>query len=231
MARCWATILVLTGIVASPCAATETGSSTAYARKIYLIRHGAYVPDPKADPELGPGLTPLGIAQARLLAARLVALPVHFDSATSSTMTRAKETADVIRQSFPDIPVQRSGSLSECTPPAFRTAEDQTPQAQATCAKRLDSVFAERFKSATGAERNELIVAHGNVIRYLITKALGVDTRSWLTMSVAHASVSVIRINPDGSFKVLSVGDIGHIPPNLQSWGTDSDPQLVVHTH
>jgi hypothetical protein len=25
----------------------------------------------------------------------------------------------------------------------------------------------------------------------------------------------------------LSVGDIGHIPPNLQSWGTAADGQLI----
>jgi hypothetical protein len=26
---------------------------------------------------------------------------------------------------------------------------------------------------------------------------------------------------------VLGVGDVGHIPPNMLSWGTKADPQLV----
>jgi len=37
---------------------------------LYLIRHGAYVADRNADPQLGPGITALGVAQARLIAAQ-----------------------------------------------------------------------------------------------------------------------------------------------------------------
>jgi serine/threonine-protein phosphatase PGAM5 len=102
------------------------------------------------------------------------------------------------------------------------------PDEQAACAKRLDLVFAADFKPATTADRNDLIVAHGNVIRYLVTKALGVDTRAWLGFSVAHASLTVIRVRADGTMTVVTVGDVGHIPPNMQSWGNDSDPELTL---
>jgi hypothetical protein len=47
-------------------------------------------------------------------------------------------------------------------------------------------------------------------------------------MSLAHASLTIVRIQPDGKARVLAVGDIGHVPPNLQSWGGASDPELVV---
>ena len=47
-------------------------------------------------------------------------------------------------------------------------------------------------------------------------------------MSIAHASLTIIRIHPDSSISVLSIGDVGHLPPSLESWGTDSDPQLTV---
>ena len=46
---------------------------------LYLIRHGAYVADRNADPQLGPGITALGVAQARLIAARLSGAGVAFD--------------------------------------------------------------------------------------------------------------------------------------------------------
>ena len=199
-----------------------------YEHTIYLVRHGSYNPDPKIDPEVGPGLNALGIAQARLVAARLRGLPFHFNSITSSTMTRARETAAIIHESLNEVMFGGSARFSECTPPAFRKFPDEPPESQASCAQRLDDAFAVLFVPARTATRNDLVVAHGNVIRYFVMKALKADTRSWIGMSIAHASITIIRISADGSMKVLAVGDAGHIPPNLQSWGGDTDPQLVA---
>jgi serine/threonine-protein phosphatase PGAM5 len=64
------------------------------------------------------------------------------------------------------------------------------------------------------------MVCHGNVTRYLVTRALGVDTEAWLEMSIGHASLTQILVEPDGRFKINSVGDIGHIPPNMQTGAT-----------
>jgi len=47
-------------------------------------------------------------------------------------------------------------------------------------------------------------------------------------MSVAHASVTIIRVRADGTMTVIAVGDIGHLPPNMQSWGGGADPQLAA---
>jgi hypothetical protein len=49
-------------------------------------------------------------------------------------------------------------------------------------------------------------------------------------MSVPHASLTVIQVYADGSTKVLAVGDSGHIPSPLLSWGDASDRQLSVPT-
>ena len=65
------------------------------------------------------------------------------------------------------------------------------------------------------------MVAHGNVIRYLVTKALGVDTTAWLEMSVHNASLTVIRVQADGRFKVIAVGDTGHLPPAMYTGATE----------
>ena len=195
-----------------------------FTRTIFLVRHGTYVPDPKADPESGPGLTPLGIAQARLTAARLAALPIRFQSITSSTLTRAQQTAAEIRLQLPEVPGSASPQLSECTPPMTQTATVE----QASCKQQLDAAFAKFAAPALDSDKNDLLVCHGNVIRYFVTKALGVDTRAWPAMSVAHASLTLIRIRKDGSMQVIAVGDTGHIPPNLQSFGSDADPQLLT---
>ena len=39
-----------------------------------------------------------------------------------------------------------------------------------------------------------------------------------------HASITRIRIAPDGSMQVIAVGDVGHLPPNLQT-GASGDPE------
>ena len=197
-------------------------------RTIYLVRHGAYVPDPKADPQLGPGLTALGVAQARLIAARLSGSGVTFDSMTSSTLQRAKDTAAVMHETLSSVPVSHSALLRECTPPVYDEAPADEAAQRATCAKQLDQAFAEFISPAKGAKRNDILVAHGNVIRYLIVKTLKVDPRAWLGMSMPHASLTVIQVQPDGSARVLAVGDSGHIPSPLMSWGDANDRQLVV---
>jgi serine/threonine-protein phosphatase PGAM5 len=101
-------------------------------------------------------------------------------------MERARETAVVIHEALVDVPLQQSALLSECTPPAFREFKDETAGEQAGCAKRLDNVFAKRVTPARGTERNDLIVAHANVIRYLVSKALGQEY-SRLTLYVGYA--------------------------------------------
>ncbi len=203
-------------------------SQPAAPRTLYLIRHGAYVADANADPQLGPSITPLGVAQARLIAARLSGSGVSFDSMTSSTMQRARDTAAVMHETLANVPVAQSALLRECTPSLPETVEDDVTRERAACAKQLDQAFAEFFTPAKGASRNDILVAHGNVIRYLVTKALKVDTRAWLGMSVPHASLTVIQVQPDGSTRVLAVGDSGHIPSPLVSWGDARDRQLVV---
>ena len=186
----WACFMLVSGIAAAQSPPTSPHT-------LYLIRHGAYVADRNADPQLGPGITPLGVAQARLIAARLSAAGVSFDSMTSSTLQRARDTAAVMHETLSNVPVAQSALLSECTPPQYETAADEVARERAGCAKQLDQAFAEFFTSVKGAKRNDILVAHGNVIRYLVVKALKVDPRAWLGMSVPHASLTVIQVLSD----------------------------------
>jgi serine/threonine-protein phosphatase PGAM5 len=225
MIRACVRAVALVGLVAWACAAQ---AQQAYPRTLYLVRHGAYLPDPKTDPQLGPGLTALGVSQARLIAARLSGSGTSFDSMTASTLQRAKDTAAVMHETLSSVPLSQSPLLRECAPPLYEEVAADVAAERAACAKQLDQAFAEFFTPAKSAKRNDILVAHGNVIRYLVVKALKVDPRAWLGMSVAHASLTVIQVQPDGSVRVLAVGDSGHIPSPLLSWGDANDRQLVV---
>jgi len=215
--------------LAMPTAAPATDAAPAY-RTIYLVRHGEYDSADPADPKLGKALVPIGVAQAKLLGARLRALPVRFSAFRASPLTRARQTAEILAQDLPGLDLAIDPLLEECTPPTRRTEiqDDETPEALALCRAQLERLFAEWFRPTPNGERNDLLVAHGNVIRYLVTRALGVDPTAWLEMSIANASLTVIRVEPDGRFKVLTVGDVGHLPPDLQTGRTGDPPRSLA---
>lgn len=196
------------------------------ARTIVLVRHGHYLPDPAADEKLGPALSVLGVAQARLVGARLAGLPGGFERVLVSPMTRAQQTAKVIADDLGAGALTTVEDLAECTPPTRRT--EITAQLKEedlnACAKQFDRLFAAYFKPADGKPQQELMVCHGNVTRYLVTRALGVDTEAWLEMSFGHVSMTTIRIEADGSMKLIAAGDVGHVPPNLRT-GATGDPE------
>ena len=210
---------------------SEDGIGT---RTIYLIRHGEYDQADTSDSDIGKKLTPLGIAQARLVSTRLKGIPVGFTSLTSSTITRARETAMVINQDFPELKLQQSTLIRECTPPTWRkdVMEDTDSLELLYCVRNLEQAFAEYFAPSPDVkDRNDIIVSHGNVIRYFVTKVLKADPMSWLQMSIGNCSLTIIRILPDGSMKLAAYGDMGHIPPNMQTeTGADNSPkELIIH--
>ena len=203
------------------------------ARTIVLVRHGYYLADANSDNKLGPHLAPIGVAQAHLVGARLAALPTRFDALYVSPVQRARDTAAVIAGDLPGRHFEVVDDLTECTPPTWRTKimAEETPAELAACKIQFDRLFAHSFKPARGHERTELMVCHGNVIRNMVVRALGVDPKAWLEMSVGNASITRIRVEPDGRFKVISVGDVGHIPPTLRTGATgDPERSLAIPT-
>lgn len=187
-------------------------------RTLVLVRHGHYAADPSIDPALGPGLSALGVAQSRLVGGRLAG-EARFDRIYASPMTRAAETAAVIAEDLGGEQVETLDGLAECIPPT-RRSEVTTGMAEEdlkACAERFDALFDTWFRAPAEGSDRLLLVCHGNVIRYLLTRALDVDPEAWLEFSIGHVSISTIRIEPDGRRRVLGAGDLGHLPPNLRS--------------
>ena len=190
-------------------------------RTIILIRHGQYSPQSDALPDSVKKLTPLGIAQARLTAERLKSMGIHFDALISSTMQRAKETAMVINQDFPELKLKQSDLIRECTPPSWRkdvmAGVDTTEKEK--CVESLEAAFKKYFiPSPDNNDRNDIIVCHGNVIRYLVTKVLKVNTMAWLQMSISNCSLTIVEIMPNGTARLDAYGDYGHIPENMRTF-------------
>ena len=189
-------------------------------RTIYLIRHGDYDHEDESDPDVGKELIPLGIAQARLVASRLKSLPVKITSLISSTMTRARQTAMIINREFPELELQQCHLIRECTPPTWRKdiMEREVPEELKDCIDSLEAAFNKFFiPSPDDEDRIDVIVCHGNLIRYFVTKVLKVNTMAWLQMTIGNCSLTIIRIMPNGSMRLVAFNDVGHLPPNMQT--------------
>jgi serine/threonine-protein phosphatase PGAM5 len=191
----------------------------AAARTLVLVRHGHHSIEPAADPAKGPPLTSLGRAQAKLAAERLRASPYALDTVVASPMLRSQETAQAIVAVVPGVRLVTLSDLTECTPPMApgQVVSINEPASLTACAEQFDRVYDAYFRPGERAGSGQVLVAHANVIRYLVTKALGMDPKAWSQFSIGHSSMTTLRIGSDGSVVVLGVGDIGHVPVNQRS--------------
>jgi broad specificity phosphatase PhoE len=149
-----------------------------------------------------------------MTARRLSELPVT--GIHSSTMGRAVETCDIIAERFPGVPVERTDILRESLPSVPLRFPRSLPRpsraAIAANRRRADVAFRRYFKRAPGEDRCDLIVCHGNLIRYLVSTVLGLGVRSWGSLGTHNCGISEVRITSRGDKLLVSHNDVGHIP-------------------
>jgi len=204
-------------------------------RVLILVRHGQYE-DGKSDSERF--LTAIGREQANLTGQRLRAiLHKHLEETkdengnivkpkvkiTKSTMTRATETGDIIHSHLPELEIEscdllREGAPCPPEPPTKKGDWDVGPEDFFVEGARIEAAFRKYFHRADPSQKDEsvdILVCHGNVIRYFICRALQVDPSAWLRMSVLNGSISMVTIRPSGGISIRQVGEAGHFPPHL----------------
>ncbi|CAH1801293.1 unnamed protein product [Owenia fusiformis] len=191
-------------------------------RVLYLVRHGDY--NVNSDHML----TSLGHTQANItgqwLKRRERKYAIQFKRLISSTYHRCVQTSEHILKYFPTLSNLTDQMLIEgwAIPP--RTNLDTFPKWEEypykADKKRLDLAFQKYFHRAEQNELSdvhEIIVAHSNMLRYLIMRALQFPVDIWSRVSIIHAAISVLTITPDGYVLLESLGDNTHIPIHLQS--------------
>jgi serine/threonine-protein phosphatase PGAM5 len=202
---------LLVAALASPGVLAQSEPGT---RTLFLVRHGIYDAKADADDRTGNALNPLGHEQAALTAARLAGLPLKFDSVTSSEFTRARETGDIIAAKL-GLTCARDPMLNEASP---SRVGQQTKAEQAAADTQLAHAWARYSVPVHGPAVHQILVCHGNVIRWFVCRALGVDTQHWLSMEIANCSLTVIQIREDGSIKLQMFNDVSHVPLEKQTW-------------
>ncbi|VDK47795.1 unnamed protein product [Cylicostephanus goldi] len=166
-----------------------------------------------------------GREQAAFLGKRLAECGINFDQLVMSTMTRAKETAEIILEHLPPTLKRSSCSLLEEGPPypPVPAVDHWKPQHAEFFAEglRIESAFRRYIHRASPSQKEdsyELYVCHANVIRYFICRALQFPPEGWLRMSLGNCSITWLVIRPSGRVSLRSLGDIGHLPPSKVSF-------------
>ncbi|KAK2181760.1 hypothetical protein NP493_383g04010 [Ridgeia piscesae] len=180
-------------------------------RSLFLIRHGKY--------NYNTGhLDDLGIEQAHMTGKRLKAMNKKFDGIIHSTLPRAVETATILRQYLnismaPDDMLIEGGPVIPKPTITYWGLPDSTYHVDGP---RMEGAFRKYFhraeKSQT-AQSNEILVGHGNLFRYFALRALQFPPEAWMRIFIAHASITVFHLNPDGTVSMNHLGDAGHFPP------------------
>lgn len=180
-------------------------------RKLLLVRHGQY--------DLFTGrLTALGRRQAAATARAL--REYEFDAIHCSTMSRAQETASILKKGLRSpLKLKRSLLLSEAlpTPVPGLTTRAELPELRDNLS-RMRRAHARLARPARG-ERTELIVAHGNLIRLFVCLALDVKPVTWLKMRIDNASISLLIVGDDAQELLSSFNQTQHLPKELRTVG------------
>jgi probable phosphoglycerate mutase len=187
-------------------------------RTLYLIRHGQYPPESSGTAD--EALTPVGQQQAAVTGQAIKGIPVN--TLYYSTMPRAEQTAHIIMtHAFPGVIRKPSELLREAVaevPERYAAMfENVKPQHLERAAQQGEEAFNYFFRPAPRVDRYEVLVTHGNLIRYFVMRALEASPRLWANFDSHNCGITRIRIGEDGRCTVVSYNDIGHLSPRLQT--------------
>lgn len=214
-----------------PTPSDSVAASAAPTKVYWLVRHGQATeetPETDAAADGERKLTDLGRKQASFTARRLKELIPSTASVkmTHSTMVRAKETADIIAaEAFPNATRKSSELIREGAP--VRPEPDTWRQAEhvhVTDAPRIEAGFRETFHRAPSPSsaatkppppEHEIVVCHGNVIRYSVLRALQLPPDAWLRIGLYNGSITRVEVRGDGGVSLRCLGDAGYMTADM----------------
>ena len=189
-------------------------------RFLYVIRHG------EASPHDGP-LSDVGKEQARLTGQRLRDVPLT--AIWHGPLPRAAQTAAIIAEGFPHVPVSASELAGDYIPsdpelaelpPAYAGFVASYPAAERAQGAVLASAAIERFTESGGdGDTHELLVTHNFLIGRLVSHALDAPSWRWLGLNQMNCALTVLACETSMPSRLISFNDAGHLPPALRWTG------------
>jgi serine/threonine-protein phosphatase PGAM5 len=190
-------------------------------RLLYLARHGESDATHGASPEDGE-LTALGRRQSQLFGTRLQG--IAFSAIHHSPWTRAIQTAQIVAEYLPGVPLHPSelsaGVHSGGARPATAHAKPgrvlrSDAQEWVAAGPGQAAAAIQAYAGLVTEDRRDLIIGHGNLINWFVTRALDGPDHAWLHMLDYSCALTVIMYLPDRT-RLISYNDMGHLPPSMR---------------
>lgn len=140
-----------------------------------------------------------------------------------SNLTRARETAIIISKYFPGVRLVEDANLAEGVPVApspsvsgFKPTTEEIVSDKERIDNAFSTYFSKRGKSFNG--NVDIIVCHGNVIRYMFCKGLQYPTSGWLRLNHLNCGITRMSVSTDSLVICSGLGDGGHLKPNIHTY-------------
>lgn len=194
-------------------------------RYLYLVRHGNYNVYAETQDNLGGPLTALGEQHAVYAGQYLSRIPIT--QIYTSPMRRAAQTTEVITKLMPTVPVAERQELWEVIPVIPTRLEqdfahrfpNMTPERLEQERQSAESAFQRFFvfpqAPDTDDEVHEVLVCHGNLIRYLVCRTLGIDPAAWANMTIHQGSITRVILDDTDGMLLMTFNEIMHMPPDV----------------
>jgi serine/threonine-protein phosphatase PGAM5 len=216
-------------------------TQTSTMRQFLMVRHGQYCNESNTDAsDKEKRLTALGEQQAastgrflrdamRSRVGDQIFITSKLDRVYVSELTRAKQTAAILLEAYCDgdsdaaanLLAPSDGLLNErfpCDPePAY------PKRAKVAHMRLVEEAFRKYIHRPDEAAQGqppattELMVGHGNIIRYFTCRALQLPPEAWLRLSIPHCSVTSLVMRRNGTVKLVTYGSFSHLAPQLQT--------------
>jgi probable phosphoglycerate mutase len=190
-------------------------------RFLYLVRHG------QAEPHDGP-LSPAGTEQARLTGERLRDVPLA--GIYHGPLPRAAQTAELIAESLPGVPVEAcelagdylpSVPEPDGLPPGYAEfLAGYTAEEQAEGSRRAAAALERFARPGDGPEdRYELVVTHNLLVGWIVSQSLDAPPWRWMGLNQMNCAVTILAYPAGFPAGLIVFNDASHLPPALRWTG------------
>lgn len=200
---------------------------------LYLIRHGDYYSTDEDGRLLDEGLNEMGVHQAERLRDRFLANNVEFDVLISSTMLRAKQTADIIAPAL-DLPIILDSDVEEwrntdgnITPEEFSEKLRPLSPEQRVFMRPVESgeTWTEfMFRACTALNRitqdyagkKIVVVCHGGIVEaaFMLFCEFNILKAPPIVIDPAHTSIThwfLLQGQSGKRWMLVNYNDTGHL--------------------
>lgn len=185
------------------------------------MRHGHYYRGPDVSEEQQGKVTPLGEKQAKWTGQWLAQFPITVIH--SSSIERAVMTARIVNQELKVAQLEISEQLWECHPIKTMKLKKRIGYPLLDSFHKHRRYAKKAFKEYIKIDPEqtedtfEVIVSHGNLIRYIACRSIGIRSEAWYDMGMKQCGISVIEVHSEGRIILDSHNLTGHIPLESQT--------------